>query len=407
MRSWLLLGVAISFLVLGGITWFFFFRTTPTEQPATQNGGFGTGASQSVNVTPEAPAVTTTSSNNAQTLTGQKIFRVVNGPVAGATVIQTSRPTTTITRYVQQHNGHVFDLTLDSSGAVPKAVSNTTIPGITRVLWAGQGEAAILQYLDGTLIKTVSLTFPPQSATTTRPVVIKFLPDGIQDIAVSPSGASVAYLLRTQTGVRGYVAALDGTGSRESFTLPLKEVSLVWVSQNTLLLYTKSAVGAPGVSFSVNVSSGAVVPLLHATGLTLTADPTYSYIVYQIRNTESSGPSTYVRAVQTGQNSALSFSAYPERCVWGTAATSTLYCAMPLTYVPTNYLDLWYMGAAQASEAIYTASFPGGRSSILAVPGGEEGGVESTIDSLSVSPDETYLLFVRRGDRSLWGVRLQ
>ena len=145
--------------------------------------------------------------------------------------------------------------------------------------------------------------------------------------------------------------------------------------------------------------------LLHAPSLTLTADPAYSYLVYQTSSTGGS-LSTYTRTLSTGQNSGLSFDPYPERCVWGNAATTTLYCATPLEYVAPNYLDLWHAGSATTPEGLVAYTFPSGRSSILALPGDSEGGVGSTIDTISLSPDEKYLLFVRRGDRSLWGVRL-
>jgi hypothetical protein len=126
--------------------------------------------------------------------------------------------------------------------------------------------------------------------------------------------------------------------------------------------------------------------------------------VYQ--TTTGVGATTYARQTSTGRNTALSFSPYPERCVWGQVATSTLYCATPIEYVAPNYLEQWYAGLATAEEALISFSFPSSQSNILAIPGSEDGGTQSTIDSIAVSPDEKYLLFVRRGDRSLWGVRL-
>lgn len=403
-----IIGISIGILLLAALaggTWYFFFSSAPTESPANPEGGFGTSPLQTVDVTPTVENAGEGTSNTSINISQQKVFRVEDGPIVGATVVQTFRPTTTLARYVQQNNGHVFDLTLDSSGAVPKAISNTTIPGITRALWTKQGQGVILQYLDSNTVKSVSLSFPSQTASTTQPVGIRFLPDGIYDVAVSPNGANIAYLLRTQTGVKGYLAAADGTGSRELFTLPLSEVVLLWPSPTTLLAHTKSAYGAPGIAFSINVSSGSVVTLIHASSLTLTADPVYSYLVYQTLG-EGSTPTTYVRTLSTGQNTSLSFNPHPERCLWSSVATSTMYCATPMEYTPANYLDLWHAGSATAPEGLVAYTFPGGRSSILAIPGKDEGGITSTIDSISTSPDEKYLLFVRRGDRSLWGVRL-
>lgn len=401
----LLLIIAVVSVVAAGILGWLFLRQTPASVPENSQNSFGVSANQPVDVAVPQPEEENVITGDNQSTNTQRVFAVVQGPVVGATILQMSRPTTTVARYVQQNNGHVFDLTLDSSGAVPKAVSNTTIPGVARALWTKRGEGVVLQYLDGNTTKTISLGFPSQQSTTTAPVSIKFLPDGIQDIAVSPSGTSVVYLLRTATGVRGFVAAQDGTGSRELFTLPLKEITLTWPSQGTILAYTKTSFGVPGVSFSINASTGAAVPLLYAPGLSLTADTLYTYLVYQTE--VNAKPATYVRNTKTGESVGLSFDPYPERCVWGHLATSTLYCAGPLTYIGANYLDLWHAGTATAAEALFSFTFPAGRSSILTVPGGEAGGVESVIDSLSVSPDDRYILFVRRGDRSLWGVRLQ
>ena len=75
------------------------------------------------------------------------VFKIANGPVAGASFIQTLRPTTTIARYVMSDNGHVSDFVIDSAGAVPRTVSNMTVPGIARVLWVESNGAAILQYV--------------------------------------------------------------------------------------------------------------------------------------------------------------------------------------------------------------------------------------------------------------------
>lgn len=398
------LAIIIGLPLVVSIAWFLFFRpvATPSETVNTTSTSNINGA-QSVSVSPTVQEPETNTVNTT-TVVQQKVFEVVDGPVAGATVVQMRQPTTTVARYVQQNNGHVFDLVINSSGAVPKAISNTTIPGINRVLWAKQGSAAILQYLDGNVTKTVYLGFPVPNASTTKPVEVKFLPEGIQDIAVSPSGTNIVYLLRSTTGVRGFVAAPDGTGSKELFTLPLSEILITWPSTNTILAYTKSNASVAGIAFSINTSNGAVIPLLHTSGLTITANPSYEYLVYQTN--DSVGAATYVRTVKSGQQARLSFNPAPERCIWGQAATSTLYCAGPVTHVTSTYLDFLHTGAVTEAEAVFFVALPSKASSIIALPGGEEGGVPSTIDSMALSPDEKYLLFVRRGDHSLWGVRL-
>ncbi|MDP4020547.1 MAG: hypothetical protein Q8P58_00690, partial [Candidatus Adlerbacteria bacterium] len=121
--TWKIIGVGVGVVVIAGAVWFFFFRSTPTEQPPDTGGAFSTASSQSVAVTPDNTTNNIQTTDNTTQAVQQKVFRVMNGPVVSATVVQTLQPTTTIARYVQQNNGHVFDLLLDSSGAVPKAIS--------------------------------------------------------------------------------------------------------------------------------------------------------------------------------------------------------------------------------------------------------------------------------------------
>ncbi|MBP9711266.1 MAG: hypothetical protein KBD50_03375 [Candidatus Pacebacteria bacterium] len=406
MNRVLIIGIPIGVVAAVGLVWFLFFRAPGVEVvPVTTEPELQSDFTQTVNVdspenTGDAIAATEPGEGEAVSISvDSKIYKIGNGPVAGATIIQTLRPTTTVARYVQQNNGHVFDITLDSSGAVPRSISNTTIPGIVRVLWAAGGNAALLQYLDAGVTKTVHLGFPVGQSTTTRPVTIKFLPDGIQDLAVSPSGASVVYLLKTATGVNGFIAKADGTESKQVFTIPLKEVLISWPSQGTLLAQSKSAFGVPGIAFSINATSGAVLPLLYASGLTLTANPSFARVVYQTNGT------TYSREVATGKSLELSFDPYPEKCIWGTATTTYLYCATPLDYTDAAYLNTWHQGINPTSDAILLFDVATDQETILAVPGSEEGGVDSAIHSMSISEDNNYLLFVRRGDYSLWGVR--
>jgi hypothetical protein len=84
-----------------------------------------------------------------------------------------------------------------------------------------------------------------------------------------------------------------------------------------------------------------------------------------------------------------------------------MYCAAPLQYVDPSYLDAWHQGAASAADALFIYNIATGKSQIIAAPGSSEGGVESDIAELAVSPNDQYLSFIKRGDRSLWGVRLK
>ncbi len=402
-------GILVLLVLVGGI-WFFFFHNSTLPSSLNISGLFG----QPANNTNSSSGSTTTTVPNNQTLIENgtsavsKIFEISNGPVTSATFIQTSNPTTTLARFMTQQDGHVFDLPINVSGAVLRPVSDITIPGTQRALWVQGGSAVVLQYLDNQTIKTVYEGFPKtvsatSSAGTSR---VQFLPDNILDIAASPDGTQVAYILKNNSGgVNGYIALADGSVPKNIFSIPLTQLLITWPAPTTLLLQTKSAADTEGVIFAVGTKSGIVLPLVDGAGITAIANKDLSEIIYQTR---LSGESyTHIHQLATGNDIRLPTDPIPEKCIWGSIATTMLYCANPISYVSAGYLDFWHQGTASTADNIFAFSIPAGSSVVVAAPGStEDGGSPADIAGLAISLDNNYLLYVTKGGRSLWGVRL-
>lgn len=405
------IGGGVLFVAL--VVWFFFFRSSsglaPTDTATQQTFGQADAVSG-------APAATVDDSNTAASIQSpvskQKVFKISDGPVAGAAFMQEPRPTTTVARFVVQQSGHVLDLAIDSPGSVAHAISNTTIPGASQVVWEMQSDAsrqvaagAILQYLDNGVTKTVILSFPATTTdTSAAPVRIQFLPNDLQSVAASPDGSSIVYLAATAGGSDGYTARADGTGAKKLFSLPLSQVLLSWPSAGTILAVSKAAAGVPGIAFSINSGSGTVAPLLYANGLTATADPSFSQVVYQSVTAQSR--QTYTHNTATNLDRPLSFDPMPEKCIWSRVEQGLMYCAVPLSYTAPGFIDLWHQGAVSAADSVVAYHLTTGQTTVIASPGGTDGGVASDIMQMSLSSDEKYLLFVSKGTRSLWGVKL-
>ena len=406
---------ALLFIIL--LAWFFFFRQAPELEPAATQPINSFDSQDAVGVPNNNPTGTPEGERLSSPTSAQKIFKISDGPVAGATFIQDLRPTTTLARFVMQQSGHILDLAIDSPGSVARAASNTTIPGIARVVWemetvAGRLRAAgaVLQYLDSSTIKSVLLSFPLASSTATSsgqangPVRIQFLPNDAFSIAASPDAKSIAYLIRTAGGSDGYVASAAGTNPKKLFSLPLSQAVLTWPSMGTLLATSKAAAGVPGIALSINASSGIATPVLYSPGLTTNADAQFSEVVYQTATAE--GSNTYAHDTKTNLDRPLSYNPAPERCVWSRIEASVLYCATTISYVEPGYLDLWHQGTASVADSIIAYNLLSGRAIIITTPGGPDGGVASDIAEMAISADDKYLSFIKKGDRSLWGVRL-
>src|SRR3989338_314983 len=160
--KWIAGIVSGGIVAAGFVIWLVYFNT-PALTTTETSTPFAQGENRTSTTATPSDTNTGTPVGQQAAYGAEKIFKIADGPVAGATLIQITRPaTSTIARFVVQTNGHTFDLVLDSPGAVPKAVSNTTIPGILKVVWTGstgspQGgrKNALMQYLDANSIKTV------------------------------------------------------------------------------------------------------------------------------------------------------------------------------------------------------------------------------------------------------------
>lgn len=363
--------------------------TLPVGQVSTSAGGALTEEPPPLIVT-DAPGV------------APAVFKIAEGPVVSAVFIQAGRPTTTIARFASAADGHVYDLAIDSPGAVAQTVSNTTIPGIGRAAFRNDGRGVLMQFSASPLsiVRTVVIQF---SASSSGSATVRFLPDNAQGAVFSPDGASIAYLKETPNGgAAGYVARADGSGERALFSFPLGSILLSWPSPGALLLTTKSATGAPGAAFSVSASSGTLVPLLFAPGLTTLGDPSFSHFLYQTN--AGSGASSATRTLATSAERKLSFDPIPEKCAWFSA--STLYCGVPLVRLPTDYLDVWHRGEYSAPDSILRYILPSGAATIVASPGASLGAEVPDIVGIGASPDGKYLFFITKESRTLWGVRL-
>ncbi len=407
--KYILIGVGVLVVLLLGGTWFYFanFVSSPATQTGTQNDPFGVPGNSTGVTNGQTPNDGTTQTiTTAGQSSNSKIFLISSSPVVGATLIQVLHPTTTVARYIRQEDGHVYDLPLDVSGAVPRIVSNVTIPGGQRAIWTEGGNSAIMQYLDDDTLKSMYLGFPAATTTNiTLPTRIVFLPDNIVDLAASPDGKSIVYLIKTASGVDGYITKPDGTNNKKVFSLPLSQVLVSWPATTTLLAYSKPGFGIAGIAFSVDTKSGAATTLVAANNLSAIANGSFTKMIYQSSSADSDTGSTFIHNIKNNTDAPLGYDPFPEKCVWGISA-SNLYCAVPPQY-PANYLGLWHLGAYSLADNIVLYNTDTGRLSLVGIPGSvRDGGSKSDILEMSVSPNEKYLSFTTKGSRAVWGVRL-
>lgn len=411
-RIFFILGVIVTVTLALAAIWLLFFRTSTQNQSSQTSTGFGYSQTFRQSTDPQTGSGSQENSSLSQTQgsdSQKMIFLISNDPVVSSVFVQTSNPTTTVSRYMLQGNGHIFDMSLDTPGAVARVVSSVTIPGVVSALWTKSGTQVLVQFIDSGNIRTALLTtLPPSttSATTTIGTRVQFLPNNIRSMALSPDDKQVLYVFTGNTGATGYVANIDGTKSRKVFSIPLSQITVSWPTQDSVLIQTKPASSAPGMIFSVNLKTSALLPLVSALGISALANNALSHMLYHF-NDATGKQVAYVRNMQTGKNVQLPTYFLPEKCAWDSTTGTRLYCAIPSQPISNNYFDLWRQGLVSTGDDILRYSTGKEPQIFIAHPGYVSlGGIAADIVQLSVSQDNHYLQYISKGDRTLWGVRL-
>lgn len=392
-------------LLIVAVVLFLLFSRSSNNSGQQTRSFFGFGGTVPVSLQTVGGGETNVPSTNSSSL--NKVFKIADGPIASAAFTQTTLPTTTLVRYVMATNGHVMDLAIDVPGAAAKPVSNTTIPGVFSAVWGQNATSTVLRYNDGGLIKSVAIAFASSTVGgVAAPTRIQFLPNSIISIAVSPDGKNIAYVLKTSGGVDGYIADITGANQKKLFSFFLSQVVLSWPSPGTLLLQTKSAADVPGIAFSINVRTGTVVPLLYASGLFALANDTFSKVIYQTVGGTANTHETYLHTMSTGQDETLLFNPLVEKCIWSAFQQKLLFCAAPLADTDASYLGLWHQGLSIEPESILQYDIDARTTGLVTTLGTDNQAPVGGVDQIASSPDGKYILFITRGDHSLWGVRL-
>ncbi len=411
-------GVVVLVLALGYFIYRAFQGSAPSGAAGIPSFGTTTGAVSQVplgqgGVSAGALPVFTSAGAGAQL---PAVFKIADGPVVGAMIIETSRPTTTVARYVTGGDGHVLDMPLDVPGSVALPVSNTTIPGVEEAVWTESGRGVIVEYMSDGAVKSAHISLPPVAAQATSSAAapaVRFLVDNILSLAASPDGKSVAYLVRNaEGGADGYLANPDGGNPKKLFSLPLSQFILSWPTAANLFAYTASAASVPGVALKINARTGAATPTLYGQGLTALEDPTGAYALY--RTDDGTNASAFMMTLSTGATFVVSYppslsAPLPEQCAWGAPHGKNgarAYCAAAAGGLPSGFLDYWHRGQASLPNIIAYIDRATNTLVPIATPGTRDGGETSDITNISVSPDDRYLSFISKDDGVLWGVRL-
>ena len=373
---------ALAFIVIAGWIVFFFFMKKPQQQ--------ATLPTLAPSFAPQSPQPTVSQGPQAQfvKLTDDQVA----DPEAGAQNV--------VFFDIKDQLLKVMSLALNTNQTTQ--LSQTPFQNITDALWAPNHQAIILisNHYDTMTYYTVDLTQNLQYD----------LPDYMQDPAWSPDSKQIAFYHWNPVTHDAWIATVkaDGTNEKKIIAPGLGEnVQIAWPTQDTILFYEKPTPLMPmNALFSYSLKTKQLSAISLPTGesqpygFDALPSPDGSMLLVQFTSSNGSVVSSYI--AKGTQLTQLPFATLVQKCAWA-QDNSTVYCAFPQTWnVGSSMLpfDYW-RGIITTNDSFGSVNISNGQFTTYA------SNTPYDAANVSVSPDQTFLIFINRNDLSLYKMRIK
>jgi hypothetical protein len=336
-----------------------------------------------------------------------RLRKISKEPVAGAVIYNVG--TTSLVRFVEKGTGNVYEVR--SNSLTTERLTNTTIPKIIRGYWLPDASGFLAQTLvpESEIVETSFVKLIKNKATTSNEILTPYsttiskLPTGIKEIAIRSDGKKIFYYITNNSASSWFISNPDGTEQSVVLTHPLTEWLPKWISTDTIIMQSRSSSESVGYTYSFDVKNKTLKKV--GVGLVGLSANTNNDGTLSIVSGGGNFPQIFLINNKEVSVSELAAGGMAEKCVWTKEKVSSVYCAIP-SQIPTgNYPDIWYKGLVSTqdfiekidvSNKIYTRTadlFSLSQEKIDAV-------------DLSLSPDETHLVFRNKIDGFSWLLRV-
>lgn len=303
-------------------------------------------------------------------------------------------------RYAEKATGHIYDSETGSNKKI--RISNTTIPQIEEVYFAGNGDSFIARYLkNNDLIETF---YGNLVGTSTEKIIDgKIFSENLVYVSVSPSQKSIFHIEKKEDSVFGLlqkVPSKDKVGIWSSrFTEFLPEM----MSDRNILLTTKFGFSQNGFAYILDTNTSKLKPILqNILGLSTKPDLLEEKILFY---TSRDDGSLQLLDLKTSIISEVTPKTFPEKCAFSSSSKNILYCGVSKNTVFNNSLGNWYLGLVSFSDNIWRYDLATGVSEKI-IDLKNESGRDIDVIKPKVSKDGLFLIFESKTDGSLWSLNV-
>jgi len=298
-----------------------------------------------------------------------------------------------IIAYVERGTGYIY--TINMSTGIKEQISVVTIPQTTQAVFSPNIEAVAITVYTQQGIEVSVGTFIVGD-TTLRTVK---LPRGATNLAFKDD-ATLYFTLEKGATTVGYIYSLKADTESALFTAPFADARMLWSSGSSeMYIQTKPSQYLEGYIY--NISNGRLSALPQkGLGLSVLRNRNFSVASQVLQGKYLS--STYGNGATTVQPLLM----LPEKCVFDTPNTDSVWCASPLQGATAAYVEQWYKGIAISQDELWYAKLSTQQATLVGNLF-ELSGRVIDVTNLTLNTAGTVLLFSNKIDQTLWLYRVE
>ena len=399
--------------LIGLLSWYFFLRAEGGALRARDEGrgagmpppSFGNVIGSTYgNIVENISSLVGGGEKSDATATPPRLWQITKTPVAGMGFVARGEfakgsTTPSTVRFVERGTGYVLDA--DPVSGTLARLTNTLVPRVYEALVGPNGVVVLRGFDDeaGFVLTNTAQATSTLASGEPSVLLLSALPQDIRNIALSPSGEEILYLIEQSPGFSIVRAAWDGESPRRIASVGISGWLMRWLPDGRVILTQNATEGAPSYVYELD-EDGSLSPLVPGgSALALLPRADSSALIYG----SASGNSALVARVDANTSAAtLPIRTPIDKCVWAPGMELVAYCAVP-TALPSSNVSTRFRGEIHTADTWWKVDVSAGRTELLYNPGGNVGiDVENpAIDALG-----NYIAFMNARDKSLWLLRV-
>jgi len=281
-------------------------------------------------------------------------------------------------------------------------LSETTFANILKIDWSNNQDKALITFEDEDKIR-YSLFDLSQNLTYLLPnyiTAIDFSSDDKSFIIYHQDGSNQNYLA---------TLSLDGTKETKLLEINFSNIEIYSLDKNNLILYQKPAPLMPieGIfNYNLKTKSLTTLPInlfdtTNLYGLEALPSKDGKYLLFSATDFQNKNPELYILDIANNKLLKMPFTSFVDKCAF-TSDSKNIYCAYSDSFSNNNFSHPfdYYLGLVSFQDSFAKVNLETGEFTIF---------TENTLfdaNSLQVSEDEDFLVFINKYDGLLYKLKL-